>query len=301
MHKLPPLNSIRAFEAAGRLRSFSKAADELCVTHSAVSHQIKSLESWLGITLFNRLGKTIELTDQGRLYLDTVSPALASIAMASRTVSTHEVIRVNALPTFTMRWLFPRLAKFRQQFPNVDVQISTGLEPVSRLPSNIDVVIRREPQEALGLNKVRVLSEIAFPVCAPALLERYPLNTITDLSQHTFLHCPARPNAWADWLAIAHHSRVVPAQSIELEHLYFCLQAAIDGLGCTIAYSPLVWPDLQAGRLLAPFPDVGMHTPGYFLITRSERQHDPVVKVFCDWLIEEGKAFDHMIMKELSV
>lgn len=300
MHKLPPLNSIRAFEAAGRLRSFSKAADELFVTHSAVSHQIKALESWLGIILFHRRGKTIELTDQGRLYLDTVSPALAAIAMASRTVSTHEVIKVNALPTFTMRWLFPRLARFRELFPNIDVQISTGLEPVSRLPANIDVVIRREPQETVGFHKVRVLSEIAFPVCAPSLLERYPLNDIADLSQHTFLHCPARPSAWADWLAIAHHSRVVPAQSIELEHLYFCLQAAVDGLGCAVGYSPLVWPDLKSGRLIAPFPEIGMHTPGYFLITRNERQHDPVVKAFCDWLIDEGNSFDQKIIKKLS-
>jgi LysR family glycine cleavage system transcriptional activator len=292
MHKLPPLTSIRAFEAAGRLMSFSRAADELSVTHAAVSHQIKALEAWLGVPLFLRSGRTVHLTDQGRLYLDSISPALAAIASASRSISMHEVLRVNALPTLTMRWLFPRLAQFRALHPHIDVQISTGLEPMSRLPANIDVVIRREPQGVTGLYKLRMVSESAFPVCSPALLQRFPLERITDLQQHTLLHCPARPSAWDDWLTMAHHSRVVPAQSLELEHLYFCLQAAIDGLGVAMGYSPLVYSDLEAGRLVAPFGPLVQHTPGYFLITRAERQHDPVVRTFCEWLLDQGMAFD---------
>ncbi|MBN9516575.1 MAG: transcriptional regulator GcvA [Alphaproteobacteria bacterium] len=292
MHKLPPLGSIRAFEAAGRLLSFSKAADELSVTHGAVSHQIKALESWLGVPLFRRMGRAVALTDQGRLYLDSVSPALAAIASASRSISAHEVLRVNALPAITMRWLFPRLAQFRALHPHIEVQISTGLEPTSRLPANIDVVIRREPQEVTGLHKVHMLSEDAFPVCSPVLLERMPLERISDLSRHTILHCAARRTAWDDWLAIAHHSRVVPAQALELEHLYFCLQAAVDGIGVAMGYSPLVASDLAAGRLTAPFGSVVLGTPGYFLITRTERQHDPVVKTFCEWLLEEGAKFD---------
>ena len=292
MRKLPPLSSIRAFEVAGRLRSFSRAADELSVTHGAVSHQIRSLEAWLGVPLFRRLGQSVELTDQGRLYLDSVSPALAAIASASRRISTHEVLRVNALPTFTMRWLFPRLAQFRSLYPHIEVQISTGLEPMSKLPANVDVVIRREPQEVTGLTKVRVVSECSFPVCSPELLARLPLTRITDLAQHTILHCPARPTAWDDWLAAVHHSRVVPAQSLQLEHLYFCLQAAIDGIGVAMGYSPLVATDLAAGRLVAPFGGMVLDTPGYFLITRAERQHDPVVKTFCDWLLAQGGVFD---------
>ena len=292
MHKLPPLTSIRAFEAAGRLLSFSRAADELSVTHGAVSHQIKALEDWLGVPLFRRLGKSIALTDQGRLYLDSISPALGAIASASRSISAHEVLRVNALPTFTMRWLFPRLAQFRELHPHIEVQISTGLEPMSRLPANIDVVIRREPQDVTGLHKVRVVSETAYPVCSPHLLDRLPLAQIADLREHTILHCPARRTAWDEWLSMAHHTRVVPAQSLELEHLYFCLQAAIDGIGVAMGYSTLVTTDLAAGRLIAPFGPVVLPTPGYFLITRAERQHDPVVKTFCEWLLAQGAEFD---------
>ena len=295
MHKLPPLTSIRAFEAAGRLLSFSRAADELSVTHGAVSHQIKALEEWVGVPLFRRLGKSVALTDQGRLYLDSISPALAAIASASRSISAHEVLRVNALPTFTMRWLFPRLAQFRALHPHIEVQISTGLEPMSRLPANIDVVIRREPQDVTGLHKAHVVSETAFPVCSPSLLEHLPLAQIADLQHHTILHCPARLSAWDEWLTTVHHSRVVPAQSLELEHLYFCLQAAIDGIGVAMGYSTLVTTDLAAGRLVAPFGTEVLPTPGYFLITRAERQHDPVVKTFCDWLLAQGAEFDaHM-------
>ena len=125
--RLPPLNPLRAFEATARRGAVSAAARELNVTHGAVSHQIKALEGWLGVPLFRRLGKSVALTDQGRLYLDSVSPALAAIASASRSISAHEVLRVNALPTFTMRWLFPRLAQFRALHPHIEVQISTGL------------------------------------------------------------------------------------------------------------------------------------------------------------------------------
>lgn len=300
MQRLPPLNSIRAFEAAGRLRSFSRAADELSVTHAAVSHQIKALEQSLGVLLFHRLGRSVQLTDQGRLYLDSISPALAAIASASRRIRAHEVLRVNALPTITMRWIFPRLAAFRALHPHVEVEISTGLEPMSQIPANVDVVIRREPQEVMGLHKVKVVSETAFPVCSPALLDRAPLSTIADLAHHTILHCPARRTAWDDWLAAVQHTRVVPAQSLELEHLYFCLQAAIDGLGVAMGYSPLVATDLAAGRLVAPFGPLELTTPGYFLITRAERQHDPIVKTFCDWMIEQGSLFDASVHLHLG-
>lgn len=151
-----------------------------------------------------------------------------------------------------------------------------------------------------GLHKVRMLSETAFPVCSPSLRERMPLARISDLTQHTILHYPARRAAWDDWLAIAHHSRVVPAQSLELEHLYFCLQAAIDGIGVAMGYSPLVAPDIAAGRLVAPFGGIVLGTPGYFVITRTERHHDPVVKTFCDWLLEQGTRFDEAMASSLT-
>lgn len=224
--------------------------------------------------------------------MDSVSPALGAIASASRNISVHEVLRVNALPTLTMRWIFSRLADFRELHPHIDIQISTGLEPVNRLSANFDVVIRREPHQAVGLHKVKVLSELAFPVCAPSLLERLPIKQVSDLSKHTLLHCPARPAAWDEWLSFVQHSRIVPAQSLTLEHLYFCLQAAIDGIGVAMGYSPLVASDIAAGRLVAPFGNQLVTTPGYFLICRAERQHDPVVKTFCDWLLHQDRIFD---------
>jgi LysR family transcriptional regulator, glycine cleavage system transcriptional activator len=300
MTRLPPLNSIRAFDAAGRHLSFTRAADELSVTHGAISHQVKALEQWLGVPLFRRSGHSVELTDQGRLYLATISPALASIAIASRNLSQQEVLRVNTLPTFTMRWLFPRLVKFRAAHPTISVEISTGLEPVEELSSHIDVIIRREPETVAGLVKHRFIGEMHLPVCAPRLVEDGALTGIADLNRHTLLHCEARPTAWADWLSEFWPSQLVPAQSLRLEHLYFALQAALDGLGVAMGPSSLIEADVASGRLIIPFGKRFKRCASYYIILRQDRQHDPVVKTFCDWLEEEGTQFDNTIMQVLE-
>ncbi|MCP2091718.1 UNVERIFIED_ORG: LysR family glycine cleavage system transcriptional activator [Paraburkholderia sediminicola] len=300
MTRLPPLNSIRAFDAAGRHLSFTRAAEELSVTHGAISHQVKALEQWLGVSLFRRSGQSVVLTDQGRLYLATISPALASIAIASRNLSQQEVLRVNTLPTFTMRWLFPRLVKFRAAHPTITVEISTGLEPVEELSSNIDVIIRREPETVAGLVKRSFIGEMHLPVCAPQLLENGALSGIADLSEHTLLHCEARPTAWTDWLSEFWPNQLVPAQSLRLEHLYFALQAALDGLGVAMGPSSLIEADVATGRLVIPFGNRIKRCENYYIILRQDRQHDPVVKTFCDWLEEEGTQFDNTIMQVLE-
>ncbi|CAG9183964.1 Glycine cleavage system transcriptional activator [Cupriavidus laharis] len=292
MSRLPPLNSIRAFEAAGRHLSFTRAAEELCVTHGAVSHQVKTLEEWLGVPLFRRLGQSVQLTDQGRLYLATVSPALSAIASASRSLSRHEVLRVNALPSFIMRWLFPRLVSFRAAHPTIEVDISSGLEPVEELSGDIDVIIRREPDTVPGLVKRKFIPEMHFPVCAPSLLKDGRLEGIGDLRHHTLLHCQARPTVWNDWLKAFWQDSLVPAQSLQLEHLYFALQAALDGLGVAMGPSSLVASDVASGRLVIPFGRRMLPCRNYFMILRQERQHDPVVKTFCDWLEREGEQFE---------
>ena len=300
MTRLPPLNSIRAFDAAGRHLSFTRAAEELSVTHGAISHQVKALEQWLGVSRFRRSGQSVVLTDHGRLYLATISPALVSIAIASRNQSQQEVLRVYTLPTFTMRWLFPRLVKFRAAHPTITVEISTGLEPVEELSSNIDVIIRREPETVAGLVKHRFIGEIHLPVCSPRLVEGGSLAGITDLNRHTLLHCEARPTAWTDWLSEFWPGQLVPAQSLRLEHLYFALQAALDGLSVAMGPSSLIAADVAAGRLVIPFGKRIKRCENYHVILRQDRQHDPVVKTFCDWLEEEGTQFDNTIMQMLE-
>lgn len=300
MSRLPPLNSIRAFDAAARHLSFSRAAEELSVTHGAISHQVKTLEQWLGVTLFRRGGQSVHLTDQGRLYLATISPALASIAVASRNLSEQEVLRVNTLPSFAMRWLFPRLVKFRAAFPRINVELSTGLQRVDELSSNIDVIIRREPETVAGMVKRRFIGEMHLPICAPQIIRDGCLNGIEDLRRQTLLHCEARPTAWSDWLAAFWPARLVPAKSLRLEHLYFALQAALDGLGVAMGPSSLIASDISAGRLVVPFGKRFLPCESYFIILPEDRQHDPVVKTFCDWLEEEGAQFDAGILQLLE-
>lgn len=270
------------------------------MTHGAISHQVKALEQWLGVPLFRRNGQSVELTDQGRLYLATISPALASIAIASRNLSQQEVLRVNTLPTFTMRWLFPRLLRFREAHPSIIVEISSGLESVEELSSHIDVIIRRDPDTVAGLVKHRFVGEMHLPVCAPQLVERDGLSEIEDLNRHTLLHCEARPTAWQEWFSEFWPSQIVPSQSLRLEHLYFALQGAIGGLGVAMGPSSMVADDVAAGRLVIPFGNRLKHSKSYYAILRQDRQHDPVVKTFCDWLADEGTQFDKNILQVLE-
>jgi LysR family glycine cleavage system transcriptional activator len=292
MMRLPPLNAVRAFDAAGRHLSISRAAEELCVTHGAVSRHVKALEEWLGIRLFQRVWHGVELTDGGRSYLAAVSPAISAIATASLNVSGKNVLRVNTLPTFTMRWLLPRLLSFRNAHPDIDIELSTGLETVAQLPSTIDIIIRRELDPVPGLVKRRFIGEFHFPVCSPALLRDRKIESVDDLSQHTLLHCTARPKAWEEWLSRFSTSSIIPARSLHLEHLYFCLQAAIDGVGVAMGTSSLIAEDIVSERLVRPFGGRVSPYGSYFIIIREERKDDAAVAAFCDWMESEGRTFE---------
>ncbi|WP_043237913.1 transcriptional regulator GcvA [Stutzerimonas azotifigens] len=290
-NKLPPLNAVRAFEVTGRLESFSKAAEELSITHSAVSHQIKALEDWFGVRLFHRAGKKLNLTEQGRTFLASVSPALAAISNASSRLTCQRMVRVNALPTLTMRWLIPRLASFRTLHPGIEISLATGLGPASAIQDDYDVVIRREPDAASGIAKRQFLPEVNFPVCAPSVITASPIISIADLRNHTLIHSAARPTAWPEWLRHVGQPSTAPSASLHLEHLYFALQAALDGLGIAIGQSAFVSEDIANGRLVMPFGRQMMPCRGYYMIWREDR-YDEAIQSFCDWLEQEGKSFE---------
>jgi DNA-binding transcriptional LysR family regulator len=192
MRKLPPLNALRAFESAARHLSFTRAGEELSVTHGAVSRQVQALEAWLGVTLFRRLNRRVELTDAGQRYLSEIGVALDRISTASQSLRDRDaarILRVNSIPTFTMRWLIPRLSTFQMRFPRVEVRLTTSTEEIERLPDNFDVIIRGGPEIHAGFHSGRFLDESRFPVCSPALLERVPLSAPSDLHHHTLLAC----------------------------------------------------------------------------------------------------------------
>ncbi|MGI4800624.1 MAG: LysR substrate-binding domain-containing protein, partial [Janthinobacterium lividum] len=288
---LPPLNAVRAFEAAARLGSLKQAGAELGVTHGAISRQIGLLEEWMGPPrLFRQVGRRAVLTAEGEALLLAVRPALDQIAAAARThrdrrgVPAARPLRINALATFSLRWLLPRLTLFRAAHPEIAVQLTTSNDPLEALSDDYDVVIRGGPDSFHGFTALPVLAERRLPVCSPMLLKRIPLRTIADLEQHTLLHVSTMPRLWRDWLTAAGHGDLQPVTALTLDHFYLSLQAAIDGLGIAIGPTTLIADDLVRGRLVTPFPSLSLPARSYYAYIPAREPMNQNAKTFCDWL-----------------
>lgn len=294
--RLPPLNSVRAFEAAARLGSFKEAATELGVTHGAVSQQVRLLEAWLGApALFRRSVRRVVLTPAGAALLAEFGPALDRISAAVlqhrdlRGEAPEVTLRVNALSTFSLRWLLPRMNRFRAEHPDIEVRLTTSNDPLDALAESFDVVIRGGPDSFHGFASRFLLSERRLPVCSPSLLAQVPLTDVPDLSRHTLLHVTSMPRLWRDWLTEAGHSRLEPAASLTFDHFYLTIQAALDGLGVAMGPTALIADDLVAGRLVTPFPKISLPARSYFAYLPEARRKDSHTAVFCDWLEDQGR------------
>jgi LysR family transcriptional regulator, glycine cleavage system transcriptional activator len=285
--RLPPLNALRAFEAAARLGSFKKAASELHVTHGAVSRHVQLLEDWLGMPMFRRLNRRVELTEPGKAYLAEIGAAFDRIALAT----SHHVARgrtsllqVSATATLTLRWLIPRLSSFQLSNPSIEVRLTTSNDPVDSLDAPFDVVIRRGSEEVAGYLIVWSLREHLIPISSPKLLARTPLRRLRDLEKHTLLHATSRPTVWADWLKAAGVPDLKPRRSLVFEHNYQTLQAALDGVGVATASSALIGDDVAAHRLVLPFSGPRLPGEGYCAYVPKAKSKDEIVLRFCDWL-----------------
>jgi LysR family transcriptional regulator, glycine cleavage system transcriptional activator len=293
---LPPLNAVRAFEAAARLGSFKEAAIELGVTHGAISQQVRLLEDRLGApALFRRSTRRVTLTPAGTALLEEIGPALDRISAA---VQRHRatngevpaaVLRVNALATFSMRWLLPRLSRFRDERPDIEVHLTTSNDPIDALADTFDVVIRGGPDSFDGFTSRLFLSERRLPVCSPALIAKLPLKEISDLAQHTLLNVTSMPRLWHNWLTQAGQARLTPAATLTFDHFFLTIQAAIDGLGVAMGPTALISDDAAAGRLITPFPDVSLPARSYFAYLPAGSESGSQTAAFCDWLEKEGR------------
>ena len=285
---LPPLNALRAFEAAGRLGSFKEAAAELHVTHGAVSQQVRLLEDWLGAALFDRHNRRVTLTAAAKVYLAEIGPSFERLSQATARygapVPVSRTLSVNAPATFTLRWLVPRLAKFRADHPDVNVDLETSNGPLESLKEDYDIVIRGGPDTFYGYSMRHFLSEERLPVCSPALLQRVPLRSPDDLRQHTLLHTSSLPRLWPDWLARAQTPALTPAAAVTFDHFYLTLQAAIDGIGIAMGPTALVCDDLAAGRLVAPFAEPRLPSRNYCTYVPDEKVGNELVVQFRSWL-----------------
>ena len=288
MHRrLPPLNALKAFEAAGRHESFTLAATELRVTHGAVSRHVQTLEAWLGVPLFERHNRRVVLTEAGRSYLPEIGAALDRMALAtSRQIerSRAQVLQVNALATFTLRWLIPRLSAFQRAHPSVEIRLTTSNVPLAQIIEPFDIAIRGGPEARTGFVARDFLTERRIPVCSPTLRRVGPLAEPGDLAGHTLLHAATLPDVWPQWLHAAGEPNLAPRASVTLEHFYLTLQAALDGLGVAMGPERLIADDVAAGRLILPFGGPALPARSYHTYVPEGRADHPAVRAFCNWL-----------------
>jgi LysR family glycine cleavage system transcriptional activator len=289
--RLPPLNAIKAFEAAARLGSFTRAAEELNVTHGAVSRQIRLLEDWLSVRLFLRTSRNAVPTQAGTELLAEAGPILDRLAAVSRRMQNRArargLLHVSALPTFAMRWLIPRLPDFQRDHPGLELRIVTASTPAEQFGMDVDAVISG-PSRQPGWVGNRFLGEARLPVLSPDLLRACPLRTPADLEQHTLLHAATLRDAWPRWLAAANIPSLKPAREQVFEHFYFAIQATLEGLGVLIGPVALIGGELGAGRLVAPIAEPVLKARGYFIYAPEVSSDAPAVAALRKWLVAAG-------------
>jgi LysR family transcriptional regulator, glycine cleavage system transcriptional activator len=298
MRKLPPLNALRAFEAAGRHGSFTKAADELHVTHGAVSRHVAQLEGWLRVPLFHRSASQVRLTAAGKQYLAEVTAALDRVAIASLQLQQHAAptaLRVNAPPTFAMRWLIPRMSLFQRRQPGVEIRLTTATSPVNFEDGTYDMAIRGSIAPLTGCRSIPFMTEIIMPVCHSELRERVRLDKPEDLTQHTLISYTTEPLRWEEWLRASGVGGLRPANALHFEQMYFALQAATEGLGLVLVPLFLVIDDVLAGRLCLPLGLRGARRRTYYANTPATSRLTPELAEFQSWLQKEGEETERSI------
>lgn len=292
---LPPLNALRSFEASARLLSFTRAANELGVTQAAISHQVKSLEEWLGIPLFRRQNRQVLLTDPGQTYFQEVRRALDQLASGTDRLLKRDhtgVLTVSTLISFAAKWLVPRLGRFRLRHPEIDVRISGGDHLVDFESEDVDIAIRYGRGQWTGLRVDRLFGEEIFVVCSPKLLDGpAPLRQPSDLRHHTLLHDTMRED-WQMWLRAAGLADVDPSRGYSFSHSDMLLQAAIDGHGIALGRSVLVADDLAAGRLVKPYDLSLTAESAYYVAGPESTAQRPKNIAFREWLLEESADTD---------
>lgn len=294
MSDIPPLATLRVFEAAARHMSFQEAADELHVTPSAVSHQIKGLERYLGRPLFHRAKRAISLTPAGRKYLAPVQEALETIRAATTRLTRSagsQILTISVAPALASGWLVPRLALFQMKHPDIEVRVTTSTRNVDfSRNTDIDVGIRFGAGKWPGLRAHRLLDMQLVPVCSPALLKDHaPIKDPTDLVRLNLLHALPRLGDWRSWFLAVGATDVDPDRGPKFQDTPLAINAAISGLGVAIADRQFLQPDIDAGRLAIPFDIAIPAETAYYLVYPANRVQDLRIKAFRDWVVHEAR------------
>jgi LysR family glycine cleavage system transcriptional activator len=291
--RLPSLNALRAFEAAARHESFTQAAQELCVTQGAVSHQVKALEAELGLRLFQRERQRLVITEAGRSYLEVVRDAFDRVAAGTERLLQRQnagVLTVSTSPNFAGKWLVHRLGRFAEAHPGIDLRVSASLHHIDFAREEVDLAVRHGDGRWPGLDVTRLCSEALFPVCSPTLLRgrgKRVLCSPADLRHHVLLHLDERRD-WAKWLDAAGVAGADMTRGPVFNQASMAIDAAIDGQGVALARTALAVWDLLAGRLARPFR-LELPVPyAYWIVCPKVNADLPKIALFRDWLVGEA-------------
>jgi LysR family transcriptional regulator, glycine cleavage system transcriptional activator len=290
LRRLPPLNALKAFEAAARSESFTRAAEELCVTQGAVSHQVKALEATLGIKLFNRERQRLIITEAGREYLVVVRDALDRIAVGTDRLvqrQTSGVLTVSTSPDFAAKWLVHRLGRFAEIHPDIDLRLSATMHHVDFAREDVDLAVRHGDGRWPGLEVVRLCSERLFPVCSPKLLEgRNRIQQASDLLRFPLLRLDDW-STWKRWFDAAGVNDPVAHGPI-LNRASMLIDAAIAGHGIALARTALAAWDIINGRLVKPI-DISLRLSNtYWIVCPKATARLPKIEIFRKWLLAEA-------------
>jgi LysR family transcriptional regulator, glycine cleavage system transcriptional activator len=298
--RLPPLNALRAFEAAARHLNFSRAADELSVTPGAVSQQIQNLEDYVGVALFKRTPKGLLLTDPAQIALPALREAFDRLAEAASMLTAAvdgRRLTVTVPPSFASKWLLPRLGAFEALHPEVDVWVSAGMELTDFASGEIDLAIRYGAGRYPGLEVIRLMQETVLPVMSPDLLAAQPLENLAGLANQVLLH-DGSPDAdescpdWPMWLAARGVKGVDGARGPRFNQSSLVIEAAVGGRGVALAKRALAQADLDAGRLVAPFQIATAVDFAYYLVHPKTKGRLPQVKAFIAWITTQAAAHE---------
>ena len=290
--RLPPLNALRVFDSAARHLSFTKAAEELFVTQAAVSHQIKTLEEFLGLKLFRRRNRSLLLTEEGQSYYLDIKEIFSSINEATRKLlarSAKGALTVSLSPSFAIQWLVPRLSGFNQAYPGIDVRIQAVDREEDKLADDVDVAIFYGRGNWTGLRTDRLYAEYLIPVCAPSLLTgEKPLKTPSDLIYHTLLHDTSR----RDWQAYVRQLEIQNQINVQqgpiFSHSSMVIQAAVHGQGVALVNNVMARSEIESGRLVRPFQDVLVSKNAFYLVCQDSQAELGKIAALRKWIFYQA-------------
>lgn len=288
LRRLPNLAALRAFEAAARHENFSRAAEEIHVTHGAISHQVRALEEELGVPLFVRHGKRIAITPEGERFAATLRKALMEIASAAAALQAdarQTRLTVTSLPAFAARWLSPRLGKFIERYPDLEVMLQSSNHLTDFVRESVDIGIRFGRGNYPGLAVEKIMEDYYYPVASPRFNGGKLPRTVQQLAKFPLLRCEEEP--WGPWFHAAGVDMPEPTGGLVFQDSSMMVRAAVDGQGIALARHAIAASDVASGDLVRLFEATAPCPHSYFLVCPPESLRKPQVQAFRDWLLAE--------------